>query len=112
MKLDKKVDPEKVFRALLKQEGIPAPVSEFVFAPPRKWRFDYCWDGMGVALEVEGGLWIQGRHSRGAGMLNDMEKYNRAAVLGWAVLRVSPDNLCSRETIEMLRKMLTARGVM
>lgn len=102
----RRVDPEKLFRALLKQEGIIYPITEYRFAPPRRWRFDYSWPAHSLALEVEGGIWIRGRHSRGAGMLKDMEKYNRAALNGWKVLRTTPDKLCSAETIVMIREAL------
>lgn len=107
---DKKIDPEKVFRALLKQERIHPPVSEFVFALPRKWRFDYAWPDSHVALEVEGGIWTGGRHTRGAGFLKDIEKYNRAAELGWLVLRTSPANLYSDGMIQSIKAVLLMRG--
>ena len=106
---DKKVDPEKVFRALLEQEGIPQPESEYVFAPPRKWRFDYAWLAARVALEVEGAVWVQGRHTRGSGFLKDMQKYSEAAILGWCVLKTTPSQLCSRETIELVARALSTR---
>lgn len=69
------------------------PVAEYVFAPPRKWRFDWAWPDEKVAVEQEGGIWIAGRHSRGAGMLKDFEKYNEAAIRGWRVLKFTPAQL-------------------
>lgn len=96
-----------LFLALLKQYELPEPVAEYVFAAPRKWRFDYAWPNDGrVALEVEGGVFVGGRHSRGVGMMKDMEKYNRAVLLGWRVLRVVPRELCTLTTIELLRQAL------
>lgn len=70
--------------------GLPVPVAEHKFHPTRKWRFDYAWPDRLVALEVEGGVWAQGRHTRGSGFVKDMEKYNAAAALGWRVLRALP----------------------
>lgn len=90
--------------------GLPRPVTELVFAPPRKWRFDYAWPQWHVALEVEGAVWVQGRHTRGSGFVKDMEKYNAAAVLGWRVVRCTPKTVTSAATIEMLRKLLTGVG--
>lgn len=49
------------------------------------------WPDRKLAVEVEGGLWIQGRHSRGKGVEGDMEKYNEATMLGWRIIRVSPE---------------------
>jgi hypothetical protein len=73
--------------------GLPEPVCEHRFHPTRKWRFDYAWPEHLIAVEVEGGVFIQGRHSRGVGMLADMEKYNCAAVAGWRILRYTPKTL-------------------
>lgn len=94
------------FRLLCEREGLPAPQAEYRFHPIRRWRFDYAWPDYKMALEVEGGVWIRGRHNRASGFLKDMEKYNAAAVLGWRILRCVPDDLCHPDTIEMLREVL------
>ena len=86
--------------------GLPAPVREHRFHPVRKFRFDYAWPDAQVALEVEGGVWTGGRHTRGTGFLRDMEKYNHAAVRGWYVVRCTPDTLCTDGTIQMLKELL------
>lgn len=67
--------------------GCPPPVPEYRFHETRKWRFDFAWPDKKVAVEIEGGIWIRGRHSRGAGMLGDMDKYNSAGALGWRIFR-------------------------
>jgi hypothetical protein len=38
-----------------------------------------------VAVEIDGGLWIYGRHNRASGALADMEKGNAYAERGWIV---------------------------
>lgn len=95
--------------ALLRTNGLDRMRPEYRFAPPRKWRFDYCWPAYKVALEVEGGVWTRGRHTRGAGFLKDIEKYNEAASLGWLVLRTTPDKLLTRDTIELLKRTIKQR---
>lgn len=40
-----------------------------------------------IAVEIEGGIFVQGRHNRGLGMQGDCVKYNAAQVEGWKVLR-------------------------
>lgn len=97
-----------IFFALLKRENIPLPTPELRFAPPRKWRFDYAWPAQKVALEVEGGIWTNGRHTRGKGFLEDIAKYNRAAVLGWRLLRCTPAGLHDLWTITQLKDALTS----
>ncbi len=63
---------------------------EYRFAPPRRWRFDFAWTEIRLALEIEGGTWVTGRHNRPTGFAKDLEKYNTAAVMGWRLLRVTP----------------------
>ena len=103
-----KYNPQIVI-AYFKECGLPAPITEHKFHDVRKWRFDFCWPEQKLALEVEGGIFVGGRHGRGAGMKKDMEKYNAACVLGWRVLRVIPQDLCMQETVDMLRECLKGK---
>jgi very-short-patch-repair endonuclease len=73
----------------LRALGLPEPVREHYFAKPRRWRFDAAWPSLKLAVEIEGGTWVNGRHNRGAGFEADLEKYNHAGLLGWTVLRFS-----------------------
>lgn len=74
---------------------VPAAVPEYRFHPGRDWRFDFAWPDWMIAVEIEGGVWTKGRHTRGKGFLKDMEKYNAAAHLGWRVFRFTPAELAS-----------------
>lgn len=74
----------------LQLSGIPQPEREFVFHRKRKWRFDLAWPDLLIAVEVEGGIWVGGRHVRGEGYEADCEKYNEAQLAGWMVLRFTP----------------------
>jgi len=96
-----------IVRAYFRGEGIPPFVTEHVFHPDRKWRFDFAWLDSRVALEVEGGRWVGGGHNRGKGFSKDVEKYNQAQLLGWRVFRCEPSKLCMSETVQMIRKALT-----
>ena len=98
--------PVSRFERLLRSVGLPAPVREHRFHPVRRWRFDYAWIDHKVALEVEGGVWTGGRHTRGAGFVADIEKYNAATVAGWRVVRVVPGKLCASATVGMLESLL------
>ena len=102
------LDPARLFAELLRQHRLPQPVTEFRFDPARRWRFDYAWVDARLALEVEGGVWTHGRHTRGAGFLADIEKYNRATILGWRLLRTTPDALLTRDTVDLIRAALPA----
>lgn len=73
--------------------GKPPDAKEFKFHPVRKWRFDYAWVKQKVAVEIEGGSWVGGRHNRARGFAKDCEKYNAAASQGWLVFRLTGDML-------------------
>ena len=74
----------------LQLAGLPPPQKEFLFHRRRKWRFDLAWPDLLIAVEVEGGIWVGGRHVRGEGYEADCEKYNEAQLMGWMVLRFTP----------------------
>ena len=86
--------------------GMPEPVTELRFAPPRRWRFDFCWPLAKVALEVDGGGWVNGRHSRGTGIEKDAEKVNAAAALGYRVLRATPAMVADGRALNAIEKVL------
>ena len=98
------------FSHVLRGLGLPEPTPEFRFHATRKWRFDFAWPDLKVAVEVEGGIWIGGRHTRGKGFLADLEKYNYAAVAGWCVLRCQPSTLMSGAFLQLLRQALSSRS--
>lgn len=81
-------------------------VKEHKFHPTRRWRFDYAIPTAKIAIEVEGGVWTGGRHTSPKGFLNDMEKYNTATIMGWRLLRTTPERLCSNETLQMVRDII------
>lgn len=88
---------------------IPVPVAEFRFHPDRRWRFDFAWVSHRLAVEVEGGLWIGGRHNRPVSMVKDMEKYNEAALMGWKVLRFTPQQFKNGDAAEVLQEFFNGR---
>jgi hypothetical protein len=108
---------EEIFFDVCKKEGLPKPLAEWKFALnelKRKWAFDFCWlhpSGGGVALEVEGGVWTGGRHTRGTGFLGDIEKYNNAQLLGFMVFRCVPTEAPHKKTLEMIKKALIIKGI-
>lgn len=69
------------------------PVSEYQFDTNRKWRFDFAFISPQLAIEIEGGLYMNGRHVQAKGYQADLHKYNRATELGWRLLRYSPQML-------------------
>jgi hypothetical protein len=97
-----------LFTRLCSALNVPEPIAEFRFHPTRRWRIDFYFEANGrkVGLEVEGGVWTNGRHTRGKGFIKDIEKYNTMSEMGIVLLRVTPDQLLNVSTIEMIRKCL------
>ena len=86
--------------------GLPEPVAEFRFAPPRRWRFDLCWPQYRIAVEIEGGIWTAGRHVRPRGFSGDCEKHSVAAAQGWRLLRFTGAQIKSGAALILIEKML------
>jgi very-short-patch-repair endonuclease len=92
---------EEEFALHCRAKGLD-PVREFRFAPPRRFRFDFAWPAHKVAVEIEGGTWIQGRHNRGSSIEADFRKYNLAALKGWLVYRFTTGMVKSGEAINTI----------
>lgn len=91
----------------IKIAGLPPPVAEYVFAPPRRFRFDLCWpDHQKLACEIDGAVWVNGRHSRGSGVQRDCEKFSLAAIHGWRIIRVTGDLVKSGKALRWLEQAL------
>ena len=93
----------------LRFAGLPVPLTEFRFAPPRRWRFDYFFPPpYNLAVEQEGGVWRRGggAHSRPAAILRDIDKYNAAAVLGITVIRVTTDMVSDGRALALVERAL------
>ncbi|MFH7767832.1 hypothetical protein [Acinetobacter sp. BSP-28] len=83
---------------------------EFKFHPKRKWRADFHLVGKMILVEVEGGIWSGGRHTRGKGYIGDMEKYNAAVMMGYQVIRFSTEQVKSGLAIQQIEKMVGDLG--
>jgi hypothetical protein len=100
-------------------------VLEYRFHPTRKWRFDVAIRGrwsdeardrtleggyvlrpLQIAIEIDGGGWVHGRHHRPEGRRSDNEKQNAAHELGWQVYRFD------WEQVQDGRALATIRGVL
>lgn len=103
--------------------GLPTPIRELHFtrvlvgegpgirerlkmARLKDFRFDFAWPDYMVALEMDGGGFVVGGHSRGAGMRSDCEKLCTAVAMGWRVLRVVPDHVKDGRAVQWIRQTL------
>lgn len=72
--------------------NLPQPIQEHTFCE-RRWRFDFAWPDLKIAVECDGMVWQAGggRHNSD----EDRDKLNIAAMLGWRILRFSGKQLRS-----------------
>lgn len=101
----KKKPVSDFFCALVRSDLKLDIVTEHRFHPTRRWRFDYAIPEHKIAVEKDGGIWMKGggAHSRPQNIIRDMEKLTQAAVLGWTVIRRTPGQLNTRETLDLIK---------
>ena len=90
----------------IKQHEWPEPEREIRFAHPRRWRFDLAWPNLMLAVEIHGGVYTKGRHTRGKGFERDREKMNEAQLLGWKILEFSTGQIVSDACLEQLGRAI------
>lgn len=115
------------FAEWLKAKSLPAPEKEFRFAAEevglgpgvrarleksgfKDWRFDFAWPSSMLAVEIEGGGFSGGRHTRGEGFAEDITKYDSAMRLGWTVYRCDARLVNSGRAADTVALLLALRG--
>lgn len=108
-KVRSKAVPSKLEAELLRQIGLcdlPAPDREVRLIPGRKFPWDFVWRAQRLCVEVQGGTWTQGAHSRGAGQSRDAEKQALATLAGWRCLTVTGDQIRSGAAVGWIAQAL------
>ncbi len=83
----------QALHVLLKSFPASLICSQYQFHPKRKWRFDFAIPSLKIAIEINGGVWSNGRHSRGSGLVKEYEKMRAAAALHWYVFTYDPKSI-------------------
>jgi very-short-patch-repair endonuclease len=102
---------QEIGTAITQFVDVPEPEIEHRFHDTRKWRFDFAWPDLMLALEAEGGTWTRGRHTRGQGFEDDCEKYNTAVIQGWRVLRFTRGQIEDGSALYMLLEIFKFLGM-
>lgn len=107
MPIPRELSPgEEAFALHCKVHGL-MPEREYIFCPPRKWRFDFAFPEKKLAVEIEGGTAFgKSRHSKGTGFQNDAIKYNAASRLQWIVLRYTTAMVMAGTAIDEVLEVL------
>jgi hypothetical protein len=104
------VEPEYRFGAIAAGGPGKGLRERLKLAGLRDWRFDFAMPAHRLAVEVEGGGWTGGRHTRGTGFAEDMAKYDAAMRLGWTIYRCDPAMVKSGRAIETIKLILEMRA--
>ena len=99
--------PEREYRFSGHHVGLgPGIRDRLVLAGLQDWRFDFAWPNYMLAVEVEGGAWVEGGHNRGKGFSDDLVKYHHAASLGWFLYRCDGDMIKRGLAIKFIEQRL------
>lgn len=82
------------------------PERQYRFHDVRKWRLDFAFPDAKVAIEVDGGTFTGGRHTRGRGYAEDCRKRAEAMLLGWRVLNATGEQVKSGEALRWTQALL------
>jgi len=109
----------ELFALYCRHELLPPFEREYPFgvAIGRKWRFDFAWPELLVAVEIEGLTkkfiddvpYAIGRHCTFKGFADDCVKYAHANTLGWHVNRFNQALVKDGTAIALTRQLLIAR---
>lgn len=79
---------------------------EYEFHDVRRWKVDFAFLSVKLAVEIEGGVGLMGRHQRPEGFIEDMYKYNALVMKGWRLLRFSTRMVMKGEAIGLILEAL------
>lgn len=108
---------EDLLEFQLKTLQIKGLEREHRFHVERRWRFDFAYPNLKIAIEVEGvtrygrnrdGSMKLGRHQTAKGYANDCEKYNAAAELGWRVFRFPQTEIKTGRAFNQIERVINA----
>jgi very-short-patch-repair endonuclease len=97
---------EDLFESQLRTNGLTDFVKEFKAIPGRKFRFDFAFLKKKLLIEIQGGIWVRGKHGRGSGIYRDHEKLNLAAKHGWYVLQFDTKAISNKTAIAITKEIL------
>lgn len=100
---------ERLLEVQLQGAGIEFD-REVAFYPGRRFRADFH-VGLGLLVEVEGGVWVSGRHVRGSGFESGCEKQALALLRGFRYLRVTSAQVEDGRALEWIKGIIELEAV-
>lgn len=90
----------------IREDGLPEPVCEYKAIKGRQYPWDFAWPESRLLVEIQGGIYQRGAHSRGAGIERDMEKLNLATLAGYRCLQFSRRMIEDGTAVAKIRQAL------
>lgn len=94
-----------------KEYGCQYP--EHQFHDTRKWRFDFAYPLLKIAIEYNGIFGGEGEdasHKAVAGLLRDMEKFTEASLHGWTLIIINAKTVQSGQAVAWVETALRNKG--
>ena len=100
-----KFEDELAFQ--IKAAHLPEPKRQYKFHEDRQWKADFAWTEhqYRIILEVDGGVFSGGRHTRGAEYTKDRKRDNEATLRGWTVYRVTTGMVTDGTALQLLEEI-------
>lgn len=125
---EEKTDWEAMLLAQIQAHDLPAPTLQYrvsaaivgkgrgireriAAADLQDWRFDMAYVAHKLAVEVDGGTWMEGGggHNTGSGYERDRNRDGKLMTLGWRTLRVTPRHIENGRAVEWIASLLSKR---
>lgn len=108
VKAESKPGPEDIFWMQLQEARLTGFERQVRFHPVRRWAFDFADERLGLAVEIDGGVFTRGGHTRGAAYSRDRVRDAEAMLLGWRVARFTTgqvtDGTAIKYVVELCRQ--------
>lgn len=92
---------ENLMQAQLHEHEITDYKIEFQPLPPRKWKLDFAWPDVKIAIEVQGSV-----HRIKAKFKRDIEKRAELMLAGWEVLEVDGEAIQDGAALGWIKRLL------
>lgn len=103
MKLPSEI--EQMLAVHIRADKLPPPEREYMPNPKRKWRIDFAYPTLKIAIEVDGAV-----HRIRERFHADIEKHAWLVLNGWTLLRVGGREVRSGKAIEWVKALLWDRA--
>lgn len=85
---------------------LPPWETEYRFDPARRYRLDFFFPAARLGVELQGGTWVAGGHSRGRGYQRDCDKLAACTLAGIRVLWFTTDDVTSGKALTVIEAAL------